>query len=544
MYITIQYPLFDGRLLSGNPNRIDRPNLLDPQSRDILRYIGEVIDPYAPKTTGENNSQKIGQKNYKRYRGTWDSDKKYFDASSVLVLAGLEKRNYLQKLRNTAFKTKLLFRRFQTDARFLARFEMAWTDEIENTVDFANFDDYVKAWKDHIRQYLECAIKIKIGKRHRGDLSIGQAGNQLMYTYYWATMNGKSKSFADKDLQYRVEYLSPALIIHTKESPILRALGFEEIKIPGLEIDQLHLYYGQIGYEDDTGPHSIAVWMMGSSNPDHYLLHSNRQFQNLPDSIKSLRNNLLQLPCQLQTIKKINSYLENPSNQCQFFDGQVQMNVSKYLHSCYTSMIKDKRNNQDQRRILDVVCRNLGTTIKSEYQKTLDWIGFLTPTPAIENMKAQLTGLQFKKKVYISSTFKDLKDYRKILKELFEKELHTKLELSYIMELMYDDGSHSLFTDDCIRAVKDSDIYFMILGNKVGSYPPNEKRTYTEIEYDTAVQYDKKMHLLKLKKFNEAEIDDKIKHEEILNKFAGRPQHEFEGLDDFKLKVLEILVQY
>ena len=47
---------------------------------------------------------------------------------------------------------------------------------------------------------------------------------------------------------------------------------------------------------------------------------------------------------------------------------------------------------------------------------------------------------------------------------------------------MYDDIT-------CLQMIAskwDSDIYFMILGNKVGSYPPNEKRTYTEIEYDTA----------------------------------------------------------
>ncbi len=61
------------------------------------------------------------------------------------------------------------------------------------------------------------------------------------------------------------------------------------------------------------------------------------------------------------------------------------------------------------------------------------------------------------------------------------------------MERMFDDGTYTPFVDDCVEAVLSSDIYIIILCNKVGSFPPNEQRTYTEIELDTAIAQDKRI---------------------------------------------------
>ena len=72
-----------------------------------------------------------------------------------------------------------------------------------------------------------------------------------------------------------------------------------------------------------------------------------------------------------------------------------------------------------------------------------------------------------KKTIYISSTFRDLKDYRANLIKLFQNELSKQFELSQIMEKMYDDGDFTPFSEDCTAAVDKSDIYLIILGNKV-----------------------------------------------------------------------------
>ena len=128
-------------------------------------------------------------------------------------------------------------------------------------------------------------------------------------------------------------------------------------------------------------------------------------------------------------------------------------------------------------------------------------------------------------KVYISSTFRDLKDFRGELIHLFQNQLKNNFELCEIMERMFDDGTYTPFLDGCVEAVLESDIYIIILGNKTGSFPPNEEKTYTEIELDTALANNKRVFCLRLENFDETEIDNKVKHDELLDKFKGRPKH-------------------
>ncbi|WP_428663064.1 DUF4062 domain-containing protein [Runella sp.] len=148
-------------------------------------------------------------------------------------------------------------------------------------------------------------------------------------------------------------------------------------------------------------------------------------------------------------------------------------------------------------------------------------------------------------KVYLSSTFRDLKEVRAELIQLFQKQLSNQFELTEIMEWMYDKGTYARFEIDCIKAVNDSDIYIIILGNKVGSFPDPETRTYTEIELDTALQTPGKMiFCLRLETFDEQEIDHKAKHRELLNKFAGRPVHTFKDTESLKNRMYECLYPF
>lgn len=147
-------------------------------------------------------------------------------------------------------------------------------------------------------------------------------------------------------------------------------------------------------------------------------------------------------------------------------------------------------------------------------------------------------------KVYISSTFRDLKDYRGELITLFQNQLKNNFELCEIMERMFDDGTYTPYADDCVEAVLESDIYIIILGNKIGSFPPNDDRTYTEIELDTAIANDKRVFCLRLEHFIEADIDNKIKHDELLTKFKGRPIHTFNDPISLKNALYEFLIPF
>jgi len=147
-------------------------------------------------------------------------------------------------------------------------------------------------------------------------------------------------------------------------------------------------------------------------------------------------------------------------------------------------------------------------------------------------------------KIYLSSTFSDLKDFRLELINLFQNQLNNQFVFSKIMEKMFDGGNFLPFVDECIEEVKNCDIYIIIIGNRIGSYPPNENRTYTEIELDTAIAHSKKIFCFQLRTNNDKQIDNKEKYLEILTKFDGRPTHLFSDLKELENILFKSLYQF
>lgn len=153
-------------------------------------------------------------------------------------------------------------------------------------------------------------------------------------------------------------------------------------------------------------------------------------------------------------------------------------------------------------------------------------------------------------KVYISSTFLDLKEYRKSAIEYLNMQVSSSFELTRVMELMYDDGTGKSFKDVCVEEVKNSDLYFLILNNRIGSTPPGETRTYTEIEYDTALaKLNKKTNNFSIyrianNKFDSSQCDDVEKYRLFQERLEGYPVHEFSDLESFENKFKDCIITY
>jgi len=151
-----------------------------------------------------------------------------------------------------------------------------------------------------------------------------------------------------------------------------------------------------------------------------------------------------------------------------------------------------------------------------------------------------ITSLQ-KQKVYVSSTFKDLEEYRRMVINEFEGPFSREFELSQIMERMYDTGRNIPFVETCRQEVLDSDVYLLILGNRIGSYPPGSAKTYTEHEYDTALESGKLIFRFVNKNFNAAECDDEQRFRQFRERMNGLPVHEFTDQSSFENKLLRCL---
>ena len=103
-----------------------------------------------------------------------------------------------------------------------------------------------------------------------------------------------------------------------------------------------------------------------------------------------------------------------------------------------------------------------------------------------------------KKTVFISSTYNDLSKYRKKVWEILEK-------YDVSIRGMEKFGARKETTlDTCISEVEQSDIYVGIIGFKLGSIDSNSGKSFTQIEYEKALELKKEI-LIYLMDENNAE---------------------------------------
>ncbi|TDD93606.1 DUF4062 domain-containing protein [Flavobacterium cellulosilyticum] len=153
-----------------------------------------------------------------------------------------------------------------------------------------------------------------------------------------------------------------------------------------------------------------------------------------------------------------------------------------------------------------------------------------------------------KRKVYLSSTFKDLESYRTLVIKKFESEFSESFELCRVMEYMYDNGKSIPSIEECIEEVKESDIYLLILGNRIGSYPPNSDKTYTELEYETALSMRDEKFIFRFvnTNFKKTECEDENKYQKIKSMLSELRPQEFKNLSTFEnrfLTCMSVLLQ-
>lgn len=122
-----------------------------------------------------------------------------------------------------------------------------------------------------------------------------------------------------------------------------------------------------------------------------------------------------------------------------------------------------------------------------------------------------------KKTVFISSTFVDLKEERKKVWDSLAK-------FDVIVKGMEQFGarkSNPLAT--CISEVEQSDIYVGIIGMRYGSEEPNTGKSYTQLEYEKAVEQDKEIRIYLIDEESSAVTPNLIQFDKIqkLNNFKA-----------------------
>lgn len=145
-----------------------------------------------------------------------------------------------------------------------------------------------------------------------------------------------------------------------------------------------------------------------------------------------------------------------------------------------------------------------------------------------------------RRKVYLSSTFEDLEPYRELVIKKFESEFSESFELCRVMEYMYDNGRNIPAIDECIQEVKNSDIYLLILGNRIGSCPKDSDKTYTELEYEAALSMKNEKFIFRFinTNFKKEQCDNHEKYEKLKSMLTELRPYTFKDLTTFENRFL------
>lgn len=112
-----------------------------------------------------------------------------------------------------------------------------------------------------------------------------------------------------------------------------------------------------------------------------------------------------------------------------------------------------------------------------------------------------------KRKVYISSTYRDLSPIRdKIIKLVTDQNvLGDYYDVAYIMENMKIAGNPDNALDQCLAQVDEADVYILIIGSWYGSLTTfdNKEQSYTQHEFDQAIKSSRKKRIYILHSTNE-----------------------------------------
>ena len=332
MFITLQFPLFDRRYFEANDNRDDKPDWSNPQQRDSVRYFGEII--------GRNQN----------YSGPLDGEKNFCVANSVINFCGTANDHFHKSMHQNAFASRIIFRKFRSDGRYFSKFEIAFNDEFENTVDNAalqqnNLSDLVFA---HLQRYLLCPVKIRIGNRLSNYIPLIDAGRYLKTALYWATIKGR-RSFDPKEMQNLIEHGEPVALVQVDSSRIDFKEGeLNKIPLPELAKEDIQLYNHFSPYKLGRYNFNLKAWFVCVPK-DVYTnpVHKN-EFNVYNGTIRNLRMNLLQLHAETVIRQKFFSLLSKMQDKQELNDQQLIIRLYRSLHKVLLNLSNITRNKMPQ----------------------------------------------------------------------------------------------------------------------------------------------------------------------------------------------------
>lgn len=337
MFLTIQFPLFDNRFYQADPKRNPNPNWAKHHKRARIRYFGEIADRKGV------------------YIGPYDDEKQYCTADGVFNFCGLKPGDFFPTLYNDKVQTRILFRRFQSDGKFMAKFELGFNDLFEETIasPAPGAGEAKKLIMLHLQKYLLCPVKIKIGRKLSKFTPLAEAGNELRSAYFWASTS-ETKTFDFKSVAQQVENSEPVILIQIDPTKInLADFESSRIEMDELKTQGIDVYNFSTPYNIGRRRYQVKTWMIAVKKTIGTLPILPGDFKYYNPMLRNLRINLLRINTETFLQHKILSDLSGESILNDQSPAQQVKQVTDYLHKIFLNLSKSERNAQSQQPLID-----------------------------------------------------------------------------------------------------------------------------------------------------------------------------------------------
>lgn len=334
MFLTIQFPIVDYRDLEDFSSKALKPRWPNPDvANGKMRYFGKINARTHP------------------IFGPWDGEQRYCNAKSVFNFCGLDDHHYFNSLKEK-WNSGILFRRFQSDGKFLAKFEVGFKDGYERNqtkgVKAANYSIY-----EHIGQYLNCPVKVKVGKKLFDFIPLIHSGIYLREAYFWSSSLAK-RNFNQLASDDRVETDEPLLIVQL-DKKAFETDGFRAVKITNevLAKEGIDLFYDYAPYRINGSQGLIKIWFILVEETVFTLPLSPTNFNLYNPILRDLRINLLRIHSEKVVLKRILDRITDKREGYKLKNPDVRTRVLYQLHKILFNLSKPNRNAQPQDQIVN-----------------------------------------------------------------------------------------------------------------------------------------------------------------------------------------------
>jgi len=333
-------------------------------------------------------------------------------------------------------------------------------------------------------------------------------------------------------LMFQTGYLTIKNVIDKQDVSRLYSLYFPNIEVKEAFLELLMIHFAQIK----------------KYNSRHLLILNDLNHQRFQSAVNTMQSVFERIPrlethdshfyhhffyMMIKSACPICHTIDKTDKMLMLIDSKENQFVINF--SCHGS-VQELLEQIKSRKLTDGETYKLAIHFDTNQRKIDNWdVEF--PEPKAQPIKKN----QFRPKIYISSTYEDLKDHREAVYKTLRQLGHDVIAMEDYV------ASDARPLEKCLADVSKCDVYIGLFAWRYGYIPPGQEKSITQLEYECAKNAEKPCYIFILDKAAAWVPDFIDENRTRINQFKNKLQTDhmvqfFKTVDDLKAKVSASLI--